>query len=168
MENLKNTSYIIQLLTEIQKTTIVLSQNQTILFDEFKALNEKVDNLDKKIDDRYAKLDKKIDDIYTELDKKINDNYAKLNKKIDDCYAKLDKKIDDIYTELDKKINDNYAKLDKKIDDCYAKIDLNRRAIFRIENILSLIQKDVKDLRTDIDTVYDLEKDSRQKLKHLL
>ncbi len=135
MENLKNTSYIIQLLTEIQKTTIVLSQNQTILFDEFKALNEKVDNLDKKIDDRYAKLDKKIDDIYTELDKKINDNYAKL---------------------------------DKKIDDCYAKIDLNRRAIFRIENILSLIQKDVKDLRTDIDTVYDLEKDSRQKLKHLL
>lgn len=112
MENQENTVYMMNVLKEIHHTTIVLSQNQSTLFNEFKTLNEKIDKLDQKIDD-------------------------------------------------------NYAKLDKKIDDNSAKIDKNRQAIFRVQNILCHIQKEIKDLRTDIDIVYDLENDSRKKLKHL-
>ena len=123
MENQETTTYVINMLKEIHHTTTVLSQNHSILFKEFKLLNEKVDRLDQKVDD----------------------NYSKLNQKIDN----------------------NYAKLDKKIDDNSAKLDKNRQTIFRVQNTLCHIEKEIKDLRTDIDTVYDLENDSRKKLKHL-
>ena len=110
MENKENTSYIIETLGQMQQTLITLSQNQTLLFEQYKA---------------------------------------------------LDKKIDSNYTKLDTKINNNYAKLDAKITKNYEAIQQNHTAIISV-------QKDVRDLRTDVDIVYDLEKDSRKQIRQLL
>ncbi|MBO5479352.1 MAG: hypothetical protein J6A04_06685 [Clostridia bacterium] len=120
MENLENSSYALEMLKQINQTTLTLSQNQSMLFEQYKTLNEKFDQLEKKVDDNYAKLDKKIDDNYLKLDKKIDVNCSMLEKKIDQNYA----------------------------------------------NII-ILQNNVKDLRTDIDTVYILEKDSRNKIQQL-
>ena len=139
MENKENVSYIIETLGQMQQTLTTLTQNQTLLFEQYKA------------------LDKKIDDTYLKLDKKIDSNYSKLDKKIDSNYSKLDKKIDDTYSKLDTKIDNNYAKITKN----YEAIQQNYAAIIGVK-------KDVKDLRTDVDIVYDLEKDSRKQIRQLL
>ena len=128
MENKENVSYIIETLGQMQQTLTTLTQNQTLLFEQYKALD----------------------------------------KKIDDTYLKLDKKIDSNYSKLDKKIDSNYSKLDKKIDDTYSKITKNYEAIQQNYAAIIGVKKDVKDLRTDVDIVYDLEKDSRKQIRQLL
>lgn len=58
--------------------------------------------------------------------------------------------------------------LNSKVDRHYEE---NRKEHFEMKNTLIQIRKDIKDLRTDIDTVYDLQKDSinsRKKIKQLL
>ena len=104
--------------------------------------------------DGLKSLEAKFDAKFDKLDKKIDDNYAKLDKKIDDTYAKLDKKIDDNYAKLNKKIDDNTAKLTEMINANAAKI--------------TSLEKQIRFLRDDIDTVYALETDSQNKLKRLL
>ncbi len=81
------------------------------------------------------------------------DKINEMDKKIDDNYAKLDKKIDENYAKLDKKINDNTATLTEMIHEITSKI--------------ASLQKEVRFLRDDIDTVYALETESRTKLKKL-
>lgn len=78
--------------------------------------------------------------------------------------ATLSKNQDKLFKQyefLNKKIDDNYTKLDRKIFTNYQAIERNYNAIIGL-------QKDVKDLRTDIDTVYALEQDSRKKIQHIL
>ena len=75
--------------------------------------------------------------------KQIQANLTTLNEKVDNNYASLNQKIDDVYTGLSARIKKN-------------------------NSLILSLQKDVKDLRTDIDTVYALEKDSRKKLKQLI
>ncbi len=104
--------------------------------------------------DGLKSLEAKFDAKFDKLDKKIDDNYAKLDKKIDDTYAKLDKKIDDNYAKLNKKIDDNTAKLTEMINANASKI--------------TSLEKQIRFLRDDIDTVYALETDSQNKLKRLL
>lgn len=104
--------------------------------------------------DGLKSLEAKFDAKFDKLDKKIDDNYAKLDKKIDDTYAKLDKKIDDNYAKLNRKIDDNTAKLTEMINANAAKI--------------TSLEKQIRFLRDDIDTVYALETDSQNKLKKLL
>lgn len=99
MENNENTTVVIDMLKQI---TVTLSQNQTILFDQIKSLNEKV-----------------------------NEQYKTLNDKMDRHYEE------------------------------------NRLEHIEMRKILFNIQKDVKDLRDDVDTIYDLEKDSRKKIRKL-
>ena len=48
-----------------------------------------------------------------------------------------------------------------------SKIDNNFHNIIKIQTTLTKMQKDISDLRTDIDVVYDLEIDSRKKIKAL-
>lgn len=93
------------------------------------------------------------------------DGLKSLEAKFDAKFDKLDKKIDDNYAKLDKKIDDNYAKLNRKIDDNTAKLTemINANAA----KITSL-EKQIRFLRDDIDTVYALETDSQNKLKKLL
>ena len=128
MENQNNDTIMLDMIRQIQQTMTIFAQNQTLLFDGLKSLEAKFDAKFDKLD----KLDKKIDDTYAKLDKKIDDNYAKLNKKIDDNTAKL--------TEM---INANASKI-------------------------TSLEKQIRFLRDDIDTVYALETDSQNKLKRLL
>lgn len=81
------------------------------------------------------------------------------------------KQIHETTLSLDQKIDARCDALDTKCDSLDAKIDKyyeeNRKEHFEMRNMLAHIQNDIKDLRTDIDTVYDLEKDSRKQLRKL-
>lgn len=83
----------------------------------------------------------------------------------------LDRKIDERCNALDQKIDARCDALDARCDSIDAKIDKyyeeNRKEHFEMRKLLAHIQNDIKDLRTDIDTVYDLEKDSRKQLRKL-
>ena len=121
MENNETTTIVIDMLKQI---TATLSQNQTILFDQYKSMNEK-----------------------------INEQYQILNNKMDEQYNALNDKMDKQYKTLNDKIDKHYEE--------------NRLEHIEIRNILSSIQKDVKDLRDDVDTIYALEKDSRKTIRKL-
>ena len=87
-----------------------------------------------------------------------------LNQKIDTRYDALDQKIDSRCDALDQKIDSRCDTLDARFDKYYEE---NRKEHFEMRNMLAHIQNDIKDLRTDIDTVYELEKDSRKQLRTL-
>ena len=107
MENNEATTIVIDMLKQI---TTTLSQNQTILFDQIKAMNKDIQLLNDKMDNQYKTLNDKIDRNYEE----------------------------------------------------------NRLEHIEIRNILSSIQKDIKDLRDDVDTIYALERDSRKTIRKLM
>lgn len=66
---------------------------------------------------------------------------------------------------LNVKMDSQYKTLNNKIDRNYEE---NRLEHIEIKNILSSIQKDVKDLRDDVDTIYALERDSRKTIRKLM
>ncbi len=113
-------------------------KNMTYLIDMVKQIHETTLSLDQKIDERFDTLDTKIDTRYDALDQKIDARCDVLDARCDS----LDTKIDKYYEQ-------------------------NRKEHFEMRNMLAHIQNDIKDLRTDIDTVYDLEKDSRKQLRKL-
>lgn len=144
MENNENTTIVIDMLKQI---TTTLSQNQTILFDQYNSMN-------KKIDEQYKTLNDKMDKQYKTLNDKMDKQYKALNNKMDKQYKVLNDKMDKQYETLNEKIDRHYEE--------------NRLEHIEIRNILSSIQKDVKDLRDDVDTIYALEKDSRKKIRKLM
>lgn len=85
-------------------------------------------------------------------------------KSLDDKYQLLNNKMDEQYKDLNDKMDEQYKTLNDKMDKHYEE---NRLEHIEIRNILFNIQKDVKDLRDDVDTIYDLEKDSRKKIRKL-
>lgn len=74
------------------------------------------------------------------------------------------KSLDAKYQILNDKMDKQYKTLNDKIDKHYEE---NRLEHIEMRKILFSIQKDVKDLRDDVDTIYDLEKDSRKKIRKL-
>ncbi|CDN40655.1 hypothetical protein [Mycoplasma amphoriforme] len=101
-ENAKNTNQSVQSIkTELKK--------------EIDKTNQKVDKLDKKIDNTKIELKKEIDNNKVELKKEIE----KTNQKIDNTKIELKKEIDDNKIELKKEIdktNQMVDKLDQKVD----------------------------------------------------
>ena len=101
----------------------------------------------------------------------IIEQYNSLDKKIDTKINELDKKfeakIDALDTKFENRINELDTKFDIKFDSLSSKIDNNFHNIIKIQTTLTKMQKDISDLRTDIDVVYDLEIDSRKKIKAL-
>lgn len=86
MSNNGTMSYIIGMLRQINQTVLTLSQNQNLLFEQFKSLEQKVDN-------NYIKLDKKIDSKIDQLDKKFDNKINQLDKKFDSKINQLEKTI---------------------------------------------------------------------------
>lgn len=86
--------------------------------------------------------------------KSMHKGIQSLNDKMDSQYKTLNDKMDNQYKTLNDKIDRNYEE--------------NRLEHIEIRNILSSIQKDVKDLRDDVDTIYALERDSRKTIRKLM
>lgn len=87
----------------------------------------------------------------------MNENMNKMKKSIMDEIKQTNQRIDS----LEEKFENKFDTLEKKVNN-------NSANIVRILNITSKMQKDITDLRDDIETVYSLEKDSRKQLKKLL
>lgn len=87
----------------------------------------------------------------------INENMNKMKKSIMNEIKQTNQRIDS----LEEKFENKFDTLEKKVNN-------NSANIVRILNITSKMQKDITDLRDDIETVYSLEKDSRKQLKKLL
>ena len=142
MENQEVFSYNNGMFTQINQNLLALLQNQTLIIEQ------------------YNSLDKKIDTKINELDKKFEEKIDALDKKFEAKIDALDKKFENRINELDKKF-------DTKFDSLSSKIDNNFHNIIKIQTTLTKMQKDISDLRTDVDVVYDLEIDSRKKIKAL-
>ena len=96
-----------------------------------------------------------------EINKKVDTGFDTLDKKIDIKIGTFEKNFDAKIDALDKKFDARFDALEEKVHN-------NSTNIITIINVISKIQKDIVLLRDDIDTVYSLEKDSRQQLKRLL
>lgn len=100
--------------------------------------------------------------------KEIKQDINETNQRIDSLEEKFDNRIDSLEEKFDKRIVSLEEKFDNKFDTLEKKVDNNSANIIRILNTTSKMQKDITELRDDIETVYSLEKDSRKQLKRLL
>ena len=85
-------SYIISMLRQINQTTSVLSQNQNLLFEQFKILEQKVDKNYIKLDEKIDKLDNKINQIDKKFDNKIN--------QLEQTIVSMQKEIKDMHEDI--------------------------------------------------------------------
>lgn len=165
----------------IENSTIVnaLNEMKEIICDEMKqSISQVEQNLNQRMDEKIEQLSQSMDQKINQLNQSIlilsksqdllfEQNKA-LDKKIDDKFNYLDNKIDALEEKFDKKFDTLEKKFDKKLDALNKKVDNNSANIIKILNTISKMQKDIVDLRDDIETVYSLEKDSRKQLKKLL
>lgn len=98
----------------------------------------------------------------------INHKFDSLEKKFDTKIDAFEKKVDSKINSLEEKFDGKFNSLEEKFDALENKVDNNSTNIITILNTISKVQKDIIYLRDDIETVYSLEKDSRQQLKRLL
>lgn len=96
-------SYVISMLRQINQTTSVLSQNQNLLFEQFKSLEQKVDSNYIKLDEKINQLDKKFDEKIDNLDNKINQIDKKFDNKInqlEQTIVSMQKEIKDMHEDI--------------------------------------------------------------------
>lgn len=79
-------------------------------------LNQKIDALGTRMDERFAEQDAKIDSVALTLNAKLDSFAATLDAKIDSVAARLDGKIDSVAARLD-------AKMDSAVKDLGGRID---------------------------------------------
>lgn len=96
MSNNGTMSYIISMLRQINQTTSALSQNQNLLFEQFKTLEQKVDNNYIKLDEKINQIDKKFDSKIDELDKKFDNKINQLEQTI----LSMQKEIKDMHEDI--------------------------------------------------------------------
>ena len=89
MSNNGTMSYVISMLRQINQTTLALSQNQNLLFEQFESLDQKIDNkineIDKKFDNKINELDKKFDNKFNELQRTV----LSMQKEIKDMHEDI-------------------------------------------------------------------------------
>ncbi len=71
-----------------------------------KSVNNKIVNLDKKINDRVTRLEIKVDKGFINLEKRINDKITNLDKRINDRVTKLEVKVDKGFARLENGIRE--------------------------------------------------------------
>lgn len=100
MSNNGTMSYVISMLRQINQTTLALSQNQNLLFEQFESLDQKIDNkineIDKKFDNKIDELDKKFDNKINELDKKFDNKFNELQRTV----LSMQKEIKDMHEDI--------------------------------------------------------------------
>lgn len=71
MSNNGTMSYVISMLRQINQTTLTLSQNQNLLFEQFKSLdqkiNDKINGLDEKFDNKINELQQTVSSMQKEI-----------------------------------------------------------------------------------------------------
>lgn len=94
----------------------------------------------------------------------LNEMRQDMNKMKDNILNEMRQSIG----ETNKRIDSLEEKFNNKFDSLEKKVDNNSVNIIKILTTTSKMQKDIEDLREDVETVYSLEKDSRKQLKRLL
>ncbi|MBI4650951.1 hypothetical protein HY745_06660 [Candidatus Desantisbacteria bacterium] len=99
-----------------------------------KVLHEKIDNVE-------MKLTEKIDNVKIELNEKIDNVETRLNEKIDNVEMKLTEKIDNVKIELNEKIDNVETKLSEKIDNIDKRLINVEKKVDRIEPLEKKVDK---------------------------
>lgn len=120
---------------------------------EFKGLNTRIDELDKRLSSRIEELDKRlssrIDDLDTKLSTRISDLDTKLSTRIDDLDSKLSTRIDVVDKRIDNSQNIFYLVLVligliialPFIQRAIEKLKENHKQSFTLEDVKKLIEE---------------------------
>ena len=84
-----------------------------------RALDGKIDNLDKKLDGKISELDRKFNELDQKLDRRFGELDQKIDRKVNDLEGKisaLDRKFEGKIDALDRKFEGKFDVLDGKID----------------------------------------------------
>jgi len=69
--------------------------------------------------------DERLDD----LNKKVDDGFARTEKKMDEGFARADAKMDEGFARADARMDEGFARLDKKMDEGFARVDADLREV---------------------------------------
>ena len=62
--------------------------------------DQRLDDLNRKVDDGFARVDKKMDDGFARVDKKMDDGFARVDKKVDEGLAEARDRFDRLETQI--------------------------------------------------------------------
>jgi hypothetical protein len=74
--------------------------------------DERLDDLNKKVDEGFARVDRDIKG----LDKKVDAGFARVDKKMDEGFARVDRKIDEGIRDLRVDMKDLQRELNQRLD----------------------------------------------------
>lgn len=110
MENQENFSLIIDMFKQINNSISSLSQNQVLICEKIKLLDEKMDTKFATMDAKIDKLRQDMDTRFAAMDAKINKLRQDMDTKIDKLRQDMDIKIDKLRQDMD--INFNFVRKD--------------------------------------------------------
>ena len=99
----------------------------------FRAVNERIDSLDERIDETNRSLGERIDETNRSLGERIDETNRSLGERIDETNRSLGERIDETNRSLGERIDETNRSLGERIDETNRslgeRIDANRRAI---------------------------------------
>jgi DNA repair exonuclease SbcCD ATPase subunit len=96
---------------------------------QFRGVDKKLEEVEKKLDGRFAEVEKKMDGRFAEVEKKMDGRFAEVEKKMDGRFAEVEKqfqKVDGRFAEVDHR----FDKQESDIQDIKAQLE-NATAITR-------------------------------------
>ncbi|GAB4021632.1 hypothetical protein EXU85_18915 [Spirosoma sp. KCTC 42546] len=88
-------------LDSLRKGQAELQQEVTRLADSIDSTNERVSQLDRKMDQRFEEVDRKMDQRFGEVDRKMDQRFGEVDRKMDQRFGE---------------VNDKFAQIDEKQD----------------------------------------------------
>ena len=86
-------------------------------------LNVRVNELEKRTDDRFIAMDKSMSDRFEAMNKSINARFEAMDKSINARFEAMDKSINARFEAMDKNMNNRFAAMDKNMNDRFGEMD---------------------------------------------
>ncbi len=80
-------------------------------------LNVRVNELEKRTDDRFIAMDKSMSDRFEAMNKSINARFEAMDKNMNNRFEAMDKNMNDRFGEMDKRMADQTSQFDKRMAD---------------------------------------------------
>ena len=113
-------------LDNLRKGQTALQQEVTRLADSVDGTNERVTQLDRKMDQRFEE---------------VNEKFAQVDRKMDQRFGEVDRKMDQRFEEVDRKMDQRFGEVDNKFAQADAKQDEMRQEIAELKAGQELILK---------------------------
>lgn len=106
---LENQAITNRMVANIQETQIQMIKDIETLKQNVKRLDERIDNLERRMEEQFKEVNERIDDLEQRTDNRFEEIKMEMNKRFEEINEKVDN--------LEKKTDNHFIKLEKYLDE---------------------------------------------------